>query len=763
MKTHNKAWLACLLAVAMLLSLVPMAALAADDAVTDEAGLRAAIAEGGEITIGADFTIADTVTIDKDVVINLDGYSVSLPAGMNISAEAAFIVNGADVVIGADGHGGHISYAGSGSLFKLVAAADATTSVAVHSGYCTAHDNWIEGEQLYPASLFTVSAPAGTVKPTVALYGGGFSSTVLDPEQGWGVPTGPLVSGDAADFTIYGGSYSVDPQDYIADGAISFEQSWGDEWRVLSESEEMSDEFRAILNEDGAYVVNRYEPKTEDDVWYLYDALMMQWWSQEQGPYFDFYMATYDLDEKMMFVSLVDNDGNILETHNVPFVFEYDAALKTEVDKLIADMPEGEDMGEWVEPYYFAVNDLELINYWLTCSEEVDNINLLINYSGEFKKFIGYKNFRLDARMGDGSMLFTATAGIAEFAYNGTVYGSKEFGARAEHILYVADDASDVVAAAQARVDAYLGEGKVTLENVGTVLHALEYMHYENDWEWHEQNPNGTFDEYKAAGNCPQINDIAAETGTEGVLADDICVKTEINGMLYYMVIKKDSDKIVTPVYQNVDVDTAIAVKTENTAVPLDTMLQVEKLESGAEYDKIMDVLDVDASVSFDIKLRSDSLDTYVTKLDNGEFEVKMPVPEDMKGEDLTVYYVDAQGKVTPHAVTPEGNYATFVTDHFSIYTLAAAADDSAHSHAHSDKWDSDEDNHWHACSCGDKKDVAAHTFKDGKCSVCGAVADAAGESPLTGDAGIPVLVIVLAIVAVAAIVLTVKGKKTQK
>ena len=85
------------------------------------------------------------------------------------------------------------------------------------------------------------------------------------------------------------------------------------------------------------------------------------------------------------------------------------------------------------------------------------------------------------------------------------------------------------------------------------------------------------------------------------------------------------------------------------------------------------------------------------------------------------------------------------------------------HDHAYPNKWESDKDNHWHACSCGNKADVAAHTFKDGKCSVCGAVADAAGESPLTGDAGIPMLVIVLAIVAVAAIVLTVKGKKTQK
>ncbi len=604
MRTHKRVWLACLLAVAMLLSLVPLTAFAADDAVTDEAGLRAAVAEGGEITIGADFIITDTITINKDVAINLNEHNVSLPAGQELSAEAAFLVNGADVAV----NDGRLSYAGSGSLFKLVAVADATTSVTVNGVFCTAHDNWNEGVQVYPASLFAVSAPAGTVKPTISLFGGAFTSTVLDPEQGWGVPTGPLVSGDAADLKIYGGSFYNDPQEYIVDGAVSFEQLWGGEWMVLSESEQMSDEFRSLLNEDGVYVVNRYEPKTEDDLWLLLDSLMMRYGENEEGPFPNFYTSTYDADSKTMFVSLMDDYGNVTEAHKVSFVFNYDPALKTEVDKLIADLPDKVETPEGVELYYFAVNDLELINYWLTCSEEVDNINLLINYSDEFKKFIGYKNFRLDARLGDGDFFYTATAGIAEFAYNGTVYGVKEFGARAEHILYVAEDATDVVAAAQKRLDDYLGEGKVTLENCGTILDMLEHLRYENDWEWHEQNPNGTFEDYKASGRCPQITDIEAETGVKGLLATDVCVKAEINGVTYYMVIKKDDDKLVTPTYQNVDVNTDIVVSTDDSSVPLDTMLEVEHLTSGAEYDRIQGVLKAEESVTYDIKLHSGSL-----------------------------------------------------------------------------------------------------------------------------------------------------------
>lgn len=42
------------------------------------------------------------------------------------------------------------------------------------------------------------------------------------------------------------------------------------------------------------------------------------------------------------------------------------------------------------------------------------------------------------------------------------------------------------------------------------------------------------------------------------------------------------------------------------------------------------------------------------------------------------------------------------------------------HTHSYGANWQSDSTSHWHVCSCGDKKDSAAHTFKDGKCTVCG-------------------------------------------
>ena len=34
------------------------------------------------------------------------------------------------------------------------------------------------------------------------------------------------------------------------------------------------------------------------------------------------------------------------------------------------------------------------------------------------------------------------------------------------------------------------------------------------------------------------------------------------------------------------------------------------------------------------------------------------------------------------------------------------------HTHSYGADWKSDADNHWHECPCGDRKDIAAHSFK---------------------------------------------------
>ncbi len=54
--------------------------------------------------------------------------------------------------------------------------------------------------------------------------------------------------------------------------------------------------------------------------------------------------------------------------------------------------------------------------------------------------------------------------------------------------------------------------------------------------------------------------------------------------------------------------------------------------------------------------------------------------------------------------------------------TLYAIWENKPHTHTYSTTWSTDETNHWHECTCGDKKDVAAHVDanNDHNCDVCG-------------------------------------------
>ena len=54
--------------------------------------------------------------------------------------------------------------------------------------------------------------------------------------------------------------------------------------------------------------------------------------------------------------------------------------------------------------------------------------------------------------------------------------------------------------------------------------------------------------------------------------------------------------------------------------------------------------------------------------------------------------------------------------------TLYAIWENKTHTHTYNTAWSTDETNHWHECTCGDKKDLAAHTDanEDHNCDVCG-------------------------------------------
>ena len=99
-------------------------------------------------------------------------------------------------------------------------------------------------------------------------------------------------------------------------------------------------------------------------------------------------------------------------------------------------------------------------------------------------------------------------------------------------------------------------------------------------------------------------------------------------------------------------------------------------------------------------------------------------------------------------------------------YEIAPAL---GHTHTYGTDWKSDKDNHWHACSCGDKANTAAHKDGnvDGKCDVCEYNVGTANktsddvQSPQTDDNNMSVRWITLLLVSgFAAVAFGFYGKK---
>lgn len=127
---------------------------------------------------------------------------------------------------------------------------------------------------------------------------------------------------------------------------------------------------------------------------------------------------------------------------------------------------------------------------------------------------------------------------------------------------------------------------------------------------------------------------------------------------------------MVNPSLRTDDLLTGAQIRSSNPGVPLDSLINANVLSSGDKYNEIMKILDKDNVKMFDLKLYSNSLGGNLTKLPNGTFEVRLPVPSELEGKSLVVYYVNSDGKVEEHEVTVKEGYAVFTTNHFSIYTL---------------------------------------------------------------------------------------------
>ena len=94
------------------------------------------------------------------------------------------------------------------------------------------------------------------------------------------------------------------------------------------------------------------------------------------------------------------------------------------------------------------------------------------------------------------------------------------------------------------------------------------------------------------------------------------------------------------------------------------------------------------------------------SKLEDGDYTMRFYVEDRTDG----IYFASDTVDLTISV----GNGVASITDMGEV---------TVHTHSFGTGWESDESGHWHKCSCGEKADIAAHSYdndQDAECNVCG-------------------------------------------
>lgn len=459
----------------------------------------------------------------------------------------------------------------------------------------------------------------------------------------------------------------------------------------------MSDEFKSHLNKDGVFEINAAIPKSEEDFGNVVETIT----NDEDGNWLGigFENVSEDFSEADFIINKFEENE---EKHRVKLKWNYDENVNKIINSYLNSALKGKTE--------FKVSDLELVSYWINNTGKPSDVLSL--YSGELKELLDYKNIQLyaDGRAGSDDKFTTSNMGFGSFKNDGVTYKIiPNLGATAQHIIYIDENVGneelDIITAVQKRIDDYFGKEKVNIIYGGDNILALYTDEINANISRIQLELDEVNEKITVAENSQNQNEIATLTLEKMSLESELeqennylqyfqnsfnnadgehnFLNDALNGWyfiaevasgdavgMYHFIVQKDSSKMVTPIVKTADVATNVEISTTEN-LPLDTTIQAKELTEGTEYEKIVKLLNVTDNKTFDLKLYSDSLGEYITKLDNGKFEVKIPIPEDFKGKDLMVYYVDKNNEVHEYEVTPEGDYAVYTTDHFSIYTLA--------------------------------------------------------------------------------------------
>lgn len=458
------------------------------------------------------------------------------------------------------------------------------------------------------------------------------------------------------------------------------------ESEITDGGETVSSKFSTVLT-DGKLVLNAVPSKA------MAEAIALDFRMMYHNP--EFTLSNFSSDFSNCVITM--NEGRAdEEIHTVEIVWNYDENIKAIADDIVSKF--SKDKKE-----RFYLSDLEGINYWLHCTINNTYMNLA-SYSSELKTYLNNNSFSIFMREGGAYKFFTLRVEPAKLMHNGTAYAAFEkFCVKFENIIYVPENTGDtpdeLIAAAQKRMDDYIGKDKVKItlsSDTVKTYYESRLVDYDNEIEEYkkrlaEENakPESERDAsvissctYSIERNSKFKQDFIDQF-KEGGDGDERFLMKAAGGYIFNVyyendpyyheyVIVKDDTKLPVPPYATVDTNTGIQVTSSSTKILPDTTVEVIKLTEGSEeYNKIASILKVENCESFDIKLHSASLNQYVTQLENAQFEVQIPIPDKLKDKTLIVYYIDEQSNVIEHPVTIKNGLAAFITDHFSIYTLA--------------------------------------------------------------------------------------------
>lgn len=310
-----------------------------------------------------------------------------------------------------------------------------------------------------------------------------------------------------------------------------------------------------------------------------------------------------------------------------------------------------QEMTENIEKM-FIVEDLENINYkynTLKNRDEIQSLNSIVNYSSAIHKMVDNDNinFIFDIRAGDDGDFAKGTIGPMNLLYDGIIYENVDLvGFVQRDVIYVPDETEKTreafISAAKTRIEEYLKNVKVEITYGGLIadINESELMY-----------------------PFEQIVDVSKTTGEWYIIS--------LDGNEFQFIIAAASKKMNTPFMYTKDASTDIYITTYSYDAPLDSKIKANILDVNSnEYKELLKKLNIENGISVDLKLYSDSLGTYITKLENGNFKVYIPIDSSYNNKKLIAYYLKDDGTKEEHTVTIENGYASFETDHFSTYTL---------------------------------------------------------------------------------------------